>query len=405
MSTFKRKYVYKDPITKKVLRTVVGDVWWFEFKVGGRLVRETSHSTNREVARRIERERRRDIELGIAGLKRDAPVYVEQAVEAFMDQNAARWGKRTLQLHKNSWRHLKSTFAKMLLGAIRPEQIGRYQSERRKAGVSGRTINIEVGLLRMVMIKHRVWSFIAPNVHMLREREDIGRSLSPDEEQRILAAAETSISRSLYPAVLLSLHTGVRSEELRMLRWKQIDFLKEEIRVGKSKTQGGEGRVIPLSATALQRLKNWKIEFPGAKADHFVFPTEKYKLNKKDAPGGSVQVYDCDPTKPIAGWKTAWRTARKTAKVSCRWHDLRHSFISRLGDNMVSDQTLMSMTGQLSRKTLERYSHARMAAKRAAVRMLDGPLEQNDCSGEEGKSEVSPPTSHPRETKDKEVIN
>jgi integrase len=36
------------------------------------------------------------------------------------------------------------------------------------------------------------------------------------------------------------------------------------------------------------------------------------------------------PTQPIGSWKTAWRNARKAAKVTCRFHDLRHSAVTRL---------------------------------------------------------------------------
>jgi hypothetical protein len=54
----------------------------------------------------------------------------------------------------------------------------------------------------------------------------------------------------------------------------------------------------------------------------------------------------------------------------------------------------MGITGQLSRKTLERYSHARMEAKRAAVRTLDkAPEEQAKGelgTGQEGSPQISP---------------
>jgi hypothetical protein len=125
-------------------------------------------------------------------------------------------------------------------------------------------------------------------------------------------------------------------------------------------------------------LKEWHSHFPEAKRDHFVFPSEKYGLHgKKGTFGGVVKVYDYDPTKPTGGWKTSWKTCRKNAGVSCRWHDKRHTFVSQLGENMVSDQTLMAITGHLSKKMLERYSHARMESKRAAVRTLDLPLGRN----------------------------
>jgi integrase len=356
-----------------------GKIWWYEFHFRGARIRESSYSPVREIAKRKERERRRDLELGQAGLKRiTGPMNVTRAVDAFLEHNEPQWEPRTLGIHENSWKHLLPHFGKLLLEDISPHHISRYQSARKKEGASNRTINIEVGLLRMVMIKHRRWHNISPDIRMLREREDIGRALPPDEQLRILTAAQQSASRSLHLAVLLSIHSGMRIQELRLLRWRQVDFLKKEIRIGKSKTGEGEGRVIPLSATAFAALKEWRGHFPEAKPDHFVFPSEKYGLHgKKGTFGGVVKVYQYDLTRPTGGWKTAWKTCRRKANVSCRWHDMRHTFISRMGENKVADQTLMAITGHLSRKTLERYSHARMESKRAAVKTLDAMPEPN----------------------------
>jgi integrase len=383
-----------------------GGIWWYEFKFLGARIRETSNSRNRDVAGRIERARRRDLELGIAGLRRsEGPVNVSHAVEAFLEQNEPRWSERTHELHENSWAHLKPFFGKMLLQDIQPKHISRYQRERQRAEASGRTINIETGLIRMVMRKHRIWENIKPDVHMLREREDVGQALPPDEERRILAAAQTSVSRSLYPATLLSIHTGVRNEELRLLRWRQVDFLNREIRVGKSKTRGGEGRVVPLSETALACIESWKAQFPNAKQDHYVFPTEKYKLNKKNAPGGTVVVYACDPTKPIGGWKTAWTTCRKAAKVSCRWHDLRHTSASVVSDSGATDSTMEELFGwDRNSKMAKRYSHVRGQAKRAAVRAFDGPRKELDETEVSNRPEGSPQKSPQSRGEDKEVI-
>lgn len=171
---------------------------------------------------------------------------------------------------------------------------------------------------------------------------------------------------------MVSIHTGVRNEELRLLRWRQVDFLQEHIQVGKSKTRGGEGRFIPLSGTALACLKVWHAQFPDAKPNHYVFPSERYGLHgEKYVFGGVVKVYEFDPLTPIASWKSSWTTCRELAKVNCRWHDLRHTFVSKMGENGVSEQTLLALTGHMSRKMLERYSHSRNESKRAAVKMLD----------------------------------
>jgi integrase len=57
--------------------------------------------------------------------------------------------------------------------------------------------------------------------------------------------------------------------------------------------------------------------------------------------------------------------------VQCRWHDLRHSFVSRIAAGGATDGTIQSIAGWMSPKMIERYSHVRNAAKRQAVSVLD----------------------------------
>lgn len=144
----------------------------------------------------------------------------------------------------------------------------------------------------------------------------MGRALSHDEWHRLLTACRRNRSRSLYPAVLLSIHTGLRNAELRHLRWRQIDLIEAHLTVGKSKTEGGEGRVIPLSETALACLKEWRSQFPDAHPGHYVFPSERYGLKGEGEDGhfgSKVLPYEVRPTVPIGSWKTAWTAARKAA--------------------------------------------------------------------------------------------
>lgn len=350
-----------------------GKIFWYKFKYRGQLIRESSNSPMRAVAARIERERRRNLELGTAGLKHSrGPQMLSRAVNSYLREHEPHWAERTRGIHQNSWRHLEPVFGGLLLEDIRPEHISKYQRLRQKENASGRSINIEIGLIRAVLVRHRMWANLQPDTRMLREREDVGRAVTPDEEHRLLVAARKSASRSLYPAIVLSIHTGTRNAELRDLRWRQVDFLKQEIVIGKSKTQAGEGRVIPLSQTALQCMTDWRGLFPDAKPEHYVFPSERYGLHgKKGTFGGTVQVYDYDPQTSIAGWKSSWTTCRKRAGVSCRWHDMRHTFISHMAEGLASDTTIMAMAGQVSKKTMERYSHVRMEAKRRAIQTLD----------------------------------
>lgn len=123
-------------------------------------------------------------------------------------------------------------------------------------------------------------------------------------------------------------HTGLRSAELRMLQWSRVDLIESCLTVGKSKTAGGEGRVVPLSATALAVLKDWRVQFPDAKPAHYVFPSERIGLDGQDGRAkGETIAYDTDPAKPIGSWKTAFNSAKKTAGITMRLHDTRHTVL------------------------------------------------------------------------------
>ncbi len=67
-----------------------------------------------------------------------------------------------------------------------------------------------------------MWANIQPDVRMLKTPDDIGKALEPKDEKVLLDECADSRSRSLLPAVLLALNTGMRYSELRLLRWEQL---------------------------------------------------------------------------------------------------------------------------------------------------------------------------------------
>ena len=350
-----------------------GGIYWFEFEFLGSRIRESSHSKNREVCDRLMRERRRLLELSGGGLtKVTRPKLFGPAADAYLLDREPHWEPKTRLVHKNSLSHLEPHFAKLMLSEITPALISKYQRARLKHKASPRSVNIEVALLRLVLRKAKLWHHIADDIHMLKERADIGRELSDDEVHRLLIACKARVSRALYPAVLTSIHTGLRSQELRLLRWSQVDLIEATVTVGKSKTVGGEGRMVYLSALAVQTLRNWRAKFPDAQPGHAVFPRESYGLKgEKGTFGGTVVPYEVFPDKPIGSWKRAWGSAKKAAGVECRWNDLRHSVASRIAAGGATDQTLQALLGWMSPKMIERYSHVRAEAKRRAVKVFD----------------------------------
>ena len=185
-----------------------------------------------------------------------------------------------------------------------------------------------------------------------------GRAYTADEKARMLAEAAKLRSKNMYPALVVDLNCGLRDKELRELRWQQIDLVhKKQLTVGKSKTDAGTGRVIPLNDTvmiALEAHAAWYIRrFGECKPEWYVFPAGKGQPN--------------DPTQPVTTLRTAWTKVRDKAKVVGRWHDNRHTLVTELSESGAGDEVIMSIAGHVSRAMLSRYSHVRMEAKRRAL--------------------------------------
>ena len=64
-----------------------------------------------------------------------------------------------------------------------------------------------------------------------------------------------------------------------------------------------------------------------------------------------------------------------------RFHDLRHTAITKLAESEAPDQTIMSIAGHLDRKMLEHYSHIRNAAKRKAVEAMKSYIPEDVRGG------------------------
>ena len=53
---------------------------------------------------------------------------------------------------------------------------------------------------------------------------------------------------------MLAMNAGISDTELKQLTWAQVDLKKGYLTVGKSKTEAGEGRTIPLHSALSETL-------------------------------------------------------------------------------------------------------------------------------------------------------
>lgn len=359
MSVYKPSY--RDPKTGKKKQQAV---WWFGFTYAGKRVQESAKTTRRTLAVEAEKRRRLELERALVGLPseraEDRIRTVLEALKAYRKGYGLGHRAKSVSWVSERSAHVERLLGDVLMPDLNEERIHDYMETRRAEGAGNRTINMELGCLSRAV--GHTWKALWPKVRKLEENTDIGKALEPEQEQAVLDAASRNRSHLIYPYLMTLCWTGMRSDEARQLRWSQVAFDANQITVGRSKSEAGKGRQIPMSAAlrfALERHVSWLASKLGpVQPDWYVFPR-------------SNRTKPEDPTRPAISLKGAWESVRTTAKVSCRLHDLRHSFCTKMAEAGVPESTMLDMMGHVSAAMLKRYSHIRAQARREAISALE----------------------------------
>jgi integrase len=369
-----------------------GGVWWYKFKFQGQSVRESTHTGRKDVARDAERARRRELETAINRIERRDPAPLFRvAAQLWLAEKVGR-AEKTIAGYKQRMTPVAAAFGHRLVCDMDREDVLNYRAKRLTDGMSNRTVNYEILCLRGVLESHGLWAKIK-KITRLRENHDRGQAISFDDENGLLTACINSASPALYPMFVLAIDTGLRAAELASLRRR--DLFGGEVVVRKSKTEAGKGRTIPLTKRALAALDQWLKRFPDAGPDSFVFP--RHSVRQVKATNLTV-VCAVVLDRPVRSWQRAWRTALKSAGLKYRWHDLRHTFVTRLAENPeISEQTIRALAGHVSQQMLQRYSHIRVRAKQDAIAALELTRENNPTGGTKvGTIEKRKPEDQPQ---------
>jgi integrase len=371
-----------------------GKTWHTHFFVDGQRFRQSLDTSDWREAQAKEKEL-----IALASQGKLAPgsqefskLNITEAIERYLADRAAHVQPRSKRSESDHAKPLRDYFGTLPIARINVDSILAYVRQRKAAGLSNTTVNMEIGILRRILKRAKRWHFVEDEVPRLPERRDIGRALQPDEKLRLLKVAQSKPEwETAYLASVLALNTTMRGCEIKQLRWRDIDFLDNSLVIRRSKTRAGE-RVIPLNANssnAIKRLRERSQGLFGAdlQPDWYLFPS---------AEGYSRP----DPTKPMTGWRSAWRSLTravacpgcgmlqtpsticsndkcetdiakiKSSTAGLRFHDLRHHAITELAESQASDRTVMSIAGHVSQQMLAHYSHVRIEAKRKALDAL-----------------------------------
>jgi integrase len=165
-----------------------------------------------------------------------------------------------------------------------------------------------------------------------REDNSRVRYLTPEEETKLRAVLEKEWVGHI-PELDLALHTGLRLSEMYGLEWQEVDLARRLLLVRRGKN--GEARYARLNIVAIKALDD---------------------LRKRC--DGTGPVIRNVAGEPLAGPRYWFEKAIvKAGLVDFHWHDLRHTFASRLTMAGVGLRAVQDALGHKSVAMTVRYSH------------------------------------------------
>lgn len=318
--------------------------WWIRYHDStGRLRREKAGT--RSMATTLYQKRKME---ALQGKKLPETLRHREATFSELVDDALAYSKekkRSYYDDKYRLERVRAWFGEMAAGAIRPREIEAKLQTLANEGLAGATVNRFRALISLIFRQGMKNEKVDANPARLTDhrKEDNARTrfLSPAEEEKLRAVIQKHWPKH-EPELDVALQTGLRRGSMYRLAWEDVDF--EHGLVREVKPKKGKTRYVPLNPVAVAAF---------------------LKLRKASPDGPNV----FDVQKPRHWFEKA---VVKAGIINFHWHDLRHTFASRLtmlGVPLVQVQELM---GHTSIVMTARYSHLAPAFAGDAVARLAG---------------------------------
>jgi integrase len=282
----------------------------------------------------------------------------DQLLEDYRE--AKRREHKSVMASDIGYRRLLDRFGGRRADAITAAEVEQWRDEMRDSFAPA-TVNLHLAILRAILRlavrNHKLDAAALPAIAGLKANNTRVRYLTDDEESRLIAA----LPAWLRPLITIAIRTGMRRGELLKLKWEDIDFTSGSIFVRTSKS--GEGRRMPMSPTARRTLGAlWQARRERMSAR---------VVNRSEASG---YVFTAPEGGFMANLARAWYPALERAEIAdLHFHDLRHTFASRLVMNGVDLYRVQILMGHKTPTMTLRYAHLSPQHLRAAVATLDAP--------------------------------
>ena len=321
-----------------------GKYWCMRFRYYGRQVRRSTGTTDRRVAEAIlGKVRAQLVEGRFFDTLEERTRTFEELMERYLTEHAA---KQSDPRHYHGYaKNLTAFFGRRTLAEITPKLIADYKAQRYATGLKPASINRELASMKKAFnLAVREWEWCRENpvskVSMERENNKRDRWLSVEEEARLLQRC----APWLRDIIIFALNTGMRMGEILELTWRGVDFNRRTAMVVRSKN--GERRTIPINDTVLSVLRQ-KSTVRSLRTE-LVFCSHVFTALES----GHV--------------RRSFRLELGKAQIDdFHFHDLRHTFATRLVQAGVDLYKVQRLLGHKSPVMTQRYAHHQKVCERA----------------------------------------
>lgn len=169
---------------------------------------------------------------------------------------------------------------------------------------------------------------------------------------------------SLYRAVLIALHTGLRRRNVLGLTWRHLDLEAGAVHFEPAETKADRELELPLHRELLSELRRWL----HSERQSRIVPLDELVCGLG-----------------YRGIETAWPNARRRAGLpdGLRLHDLRHTFATWIA-GAAPEVVVKLLLGHAPATVTDRYTqHVDMATLRGWIDQLPPLLVTSGCGGSE----------------------
>lgn len=350
-------------------------VWWVRYTDENRILHREKVGT-KALAQKVYRKRKTEVaeRRFFPERIRKREILLRDAIDDYLKRVKGR-ARSYVNVERNA-RYWKEALGKKAMRQITPGDIQRYAARRLEDGMAAASVNRELTFLRAVFymvqgdgeIETVPFGKGAGKVKLYKENNRRVRYLTDEEE----SALRQKMPAAEWPKVAVALHTGLRQANQFQLRWEDVNFDTGTLTARQSKS--GEDYHVPMNDEVRRILR----ELPSRMRSPWVFPstTDETALDAKNF------------------IHRVFTPALEAAEIeNFHWHDLRHTFASRLVMRGVDLTTVQELMGHKTPAMTSRYAHLSPAHRLAAVQKLNPPSVSVSPTGTSTGTEAAAATS------------